>query len=823
MKKNKFIQFLCTVLFSLSIYASSHANTVVIDNVRSLNVNDNTKLKIDGRDVPKPLGAEQYGTGFLAKTLPGFKANVSYVSAANPNDGELSEINLMNSVIGPVTASSASSIQVLLVDLAIDADTVIEGAASIEDIAVGSIVAASGIESDTGAIHATRIEVLHNGSSYWLMTGGVANLNESGFNIGTQHLNFVRSQSNVVCDSGVFENGEKVIAEISPVNDYTTGSAVDALKVTCYDDFTFPSDPPTSVFINGLIESINASQTAIVVNGTSVTINENTEILSNTGATTLEVGLNVSINGYEDPDSSEIIASFIYINDEPVRPPLQPFVVFGVVANVTAVDFELDGEPISYNAETLFIEGTVADLIDGALIEAVVQGSEEPTGVFTAIQIHFVSEPPPGQNIVSVAGMISNLSADKLNFTINSEEIELSSTTLFIGTTLEELTEGQEVTVEGNRSSTSQAIMASLVSDGVARQVPYDYVSGSITLVNADQTQMTLDNGSVVNVTADTTYVEGTQANLIVGVYVDVSGVTNAANEIDADVVFFTQVAPPVNVFFSDFINEISADKTQMTVGSVVVNLLDDTQIVGGNIDSLVVGIKVQVEGVVDSQTGEVDASNIVLPVKFISAQAPIIASDVTLSDLDASNGKVMVMGIEVNQNELTMDPGALFVNGLGGYEAVAIYGYEDDAGKIWASFVAPLMIQTTPNGTTTFYIEGSVTNVASDQLEVMGVNIGNLSNAAFYNASMELITAAEFLNALSNGDSVAASDAAIYDRESNTLYAGALFLLESTPQLLQQKSSTVRDTSASSSISGLGIITEFIEAGLIFRAGFED
>ncbi len=522
MKKNKFIQLLCTALFSISVYASSHANTVVIDNVRSLNVNNNTVLKIDGRDVPKPSATEQYGTGFLSQTLPGFKAKVSYLAGTNSSAGDLSEINLMNSVIGPVTASSASSLQILLIDLAIDADTIIEGVASIEDIAVGSIVAASGIESETGAILATRIEVLlHNSSSYWLMTGNVANLNASGFNIGAQHFNFVINQDNLICETGAFDNGEKVIVEILPANDYNAGDAVNAVMVTCYDDFISP-------------------------------------------------------------------------------------------------------------------------------------------------------------------------------------------------------------------------------------------------------------------------------------------------------------IEPPAYVFFSDFINNISVDKTQITVGSTVVNLLIDTQIVGGNIDSLAVGIQVQVEGVVDSQTNEVDATYISLPVKLISAQAPIIASDVTLSDTGASNGKVMVMGIEVNQNELTMDPGALFINGLGGYEGVAISAYEDDAGKVWASFVAPFMIETTPNGTTTFYIEGSVTNVTSDQLEVMGVNIGNLSNAAFFNIDRELITATEFLNALSNGDSVAVSDAANYDRASNTLYAGSLFLLEQTPQPLQQKVNVLSGTAASNNVSGLGIVTEFVEDGLIFRAGFE-
>jgi len=427
MKKNKFIQFLCTTLFTLSIYTSSHAgNTIVIDDLRNLNINKNTVLKIDGRTVPKIQGAEQYGTGFLSQTLPGFKANVNYSAGANQNDGELAEINLINSVIGPVTANNTSSFQVLLVDLVVDADTLIHGAANIEDITLGSIVAASGVESDTGVIRATRIEVLHNGSPYWLMTGSVLNLNESGFNIGTQHLNFTSTQGNVICEAGTFENGEKIIAEILSVVDYSIGDAVDAVTVTCYDDFIFPSDPPASVFINGLIESVNANQTNIVVDGTSVTINEHTEIFSNTGNTILEAGMNVSVNGYEDLDTNEIIAYFIFINDEPAIPPNQPLVIYGALTNVTAVDFELDGMVVSYNEDTLFVAGTVANLVDGAWIEVIVQRSNQSTDVLTAMQISFVPELPPGQNIVSVAGAISNLSADHLNFSIGNETIELS-------------------------------------------------------------------------------------------------------------------------------------------------------------------------------------------------------------------------------------------------------------------------------------------------------------------------------------------------------------------------------------------------------------
>ncbi len=823
MKKNKFIQFLCTVLFTLSIYASSHAaNTIVIDNLRNLNIKNNTVLKIDGHTVPKIQGAEQYGTGFLSQTLPGFKANVNYSAGANQNAGELSEINLINSVIGPVTANSTGSLQILLVDLVVDADTIIVGAANIEDIIVGSIVAVSGVESDTGVISATRIEVLHNGSSYWLITGDVLNLNELGFNIGTQHLNFTSTQGNVVCDAGTFENGEKVIAEVLPVADYTTGDAVDAATVTCYDDFTFPSDPPAPVFINGLIESVNAGQTNIVVGGTSVTINEDTEIFSNTGNTTLEEGMNVSVNGYEDPDTNETIAYYVYINDEPAMPPHQPFIINGAVTNVTATDFELDGMVVSYNADTLFVAGTVANLIDGAWVEAIVQSGAQTTDALMAMQISFVLELPPNQNVVSVSGAISNLSIDHLNFTIGNEAIELSSTTMFVGTTLDELSEGQEVTVQGDRNPVSQALMASLLSNGIVDPIPHVYVSGTITEVNADQTQITLDDGSIVNATAETVYFEGTQADLIVGTYVDINGVINDANEVDAMAVFFSQISPPLNVFFSDFINEISADKTQMIVGDIVVNLLWDTQIVGGTIDSLMIGVQVQVEGLVNPQTNEVDASSVVLPVKLVSAQAPILATDITLSDADASNGKVTVMGIEVNQNELTVDPSGLFINGLAGNDGVMFSGYEDSDGNIWASLVYPFTIQTTPNGRTTFYISANVTNVTSGQLEVMGVNIGNLNNAAFYNTSMELITAAEFLNALSNGGAVTVADAETYDRATNTLNAGSLFLLEQTQQPPTQQKTSTMQKAANTNVSGLGVITEFIEEGLIFKSDFE-
>jgi hypothetical protein len=830
MKKHNYVSLLiCLLIISFNTYGVTPVeDTIIIDDIRNLQFNENTILTIDRRAIQTNKAAEQFGTGFLGRTMPGYKARINYNENGSPNGGDLSDINLLNSVVGPVTINEETSFQVLFVDIIVDADTVVEGVDDLSLLKAGDIVAASGVETESGSLRATRVELVPELALFWLITGNVANLTADGLDIGNQHI--LTSAAPILCHNETLADGVKVIVELQPKADYVTGDDLDALVIICYEEFEPPVDPPNNVFFNGDIEQVNADQTQIVVTGTTININAQTQIFSDTGNTTLEVGMNVSINGYEDAETGDVIAEFILINtNDPINPPPLPIVLIGQAFNVTANDFSIQGLVVQINNNTQYINGTVADLVDGVFIEliAVSDNPNQPDSL-VASQITFLDQIPPGggNDFIRVEGDISNLNAEHTQFNLANETIVLDDQTVIFGTTQGELADGLHVMVEGLRDDTTGNILAEVLFTPPTDPGPpqgHVCLSGIIQSVNADQTQFVLENGAIVNVTANTQFIEGTRADLIAGASLDIAGVLNPDNdEVEAEVIFFTPDAPPPQVFFLGFISSIADDGSQITVDDTLVNITADTHIIGGSFDNLAVGMEVQVEGLLNPTTGEVDAFSITIPLRSVSAAAPVLPADVTLSEAGANNGVVIIMGIEVHQNELTFDFTDVYTVGLTEEQTVMFFGYEDNAGVVWASsiFAAPAGpnpgTPNNPGGQAELFLNARVDSFAEGQLTVMGVNIGNLDGASYLDENYQTISAAEFFATLSNDDLVSISDAESYVRASNTLNAGVI--INESAHGTPNRSSAQK--AATNTISGSGIVTRVIE-DRIFKNSF--
>lgn len=827
MKKNNVISYLiCFLILSCSVQANGLEDTVVIDNIRNLQINEATHLTIDRRPIPTINASEQFGTGFFSRTLPGFKAQMNYTDDGSGTNGLLSDINLVNSVVGPVTANDENGFSVLTLNLVINADTVIEGVDELSEIAIGDIVAASGIENEDGTVKATRLEVFEEGYPYWLVTGDISNLTNDSFDIGS--LNILLFSNNmetlIVCENGEIENGKKVIAEILPQPDYVQGNAVDALAVICYEDFDTPVDPPNGVFFNGDIEEINNNGSVIVVDGNVVNITNETQIISESGDTTLEVGMNVSINGYEDENSNEVTAEFIIITGDFPLPPPGPTVLFGHVSDVNGDSFMLKGQTVQVNESTEYFNGTVADLIDGAFIQLLARseepsGNEPPSSALIAEQITFIDDFPI-DDFVTLNGEVSNLNTDLTQFNVGAEVVNITPATQIFGGTQQDLADGINVIVEGLRDETSGEVNAGfiLLSDGNPIDPPaHVCVSGSITSVNADQTQFELDNGAIINVTADTNFFEGSQADLVVGADVEIGGIaSDNSNEITAEVIFFIPEPGPETVFFGGFITAIADDNSQITVDDKVINITDDTEINGG-IEALAVGVEVLVVGLYDPATDEIEAESITIPNTRVLASAPVRPEDVTLSTNGDANGVIIIMGMEVKQTELTLDPQNIFTEGLEQEKVVAFYGFQDSNGEITAN-----ALFTTPAGqpgTDRLILQGQVTGFDSTAvtLSVQNVNIGNLDNATFVGEDLQTITAQEFFAELNVGDLVTIGDAESYEFDTNTLNAGVIVKSYDSGNIGPGGppglgSTTPNNRAAGDSISGSGIVTRVIE-----------
>ncbi|MCF6299792.1 MAG: DUF5666 domain-containing protein [Proteobacteria bacterium] len=315
MKINKYICAIMMVVFATGLYAAPLApDIVVIDDQRSLELSTSTAVTLDRRPLVAARALEQGGTGLMVQTLAGYNARLVYTSGETPIGGELSNLDLLNSLVGPVTTNDEAQSQidfaVLLAPVVIDGDTVVVGADSISEIAVGSIVAVSGRQAQNGAVATTRIEVLDSDFPYWVLTGDIMNLSADDFSIGDQNIN---RDANTVIDCGdvALDNGLKVIVELTPKSDYTVGDSLDSTSIICYTAF---DDPPIGggdfVFFSGEISFVNDALNQITIDGINVNLDENTYLINGV-LENLAIGVEVEVAGILDDNTGEVTASAI--------------------------------------------------------------------------------------------------------------------------------------------------------------------------------------------------------------------------------------------------------------------------------------------------------------------------------------------------------------------------------------------------------------------------------------------------------------------------------------------------------------------------------
>lgn len=519
MKNFKYISIIM-VLFTIVAVAAPPPltpDTIVIDNQRSLQINNSTVVTLDRRTIQGNVKKEQGGTGFFGIAMPGYIARLVYTSGGNQNTGGgnqntggLSNLDLQNFVVGPVTNNNEGGFKVLSTSVATDENSIIVGTGSISEIAIGKIVAVSGAQSSpNGPIDTSRIEVLADDFSYWLLTGKISNLQTDSLDIGEQRIILSVDTTNN-CGDVALENDLKIIVELTPKSDFSVGDDLNATSIYCF-----------SVFDN-----------------------------------------------------------------------------------------------------------------------------------------------PP------------------------------------------------------------------VVDDNIV------FFSGGITMVN------------------DT----------------------------------FTQII----------------------VNDVLVNLDANTQINGGTLADLVVGVEVQVDGIFNADTNEVTATLISLPPESVSASAPVAPEDVTLSQANTSDGTIIIMGITVKQNALTYDQEGIFSSGLTEETIVAFLGYKDNQGTIWASTVFKLPSGGQGQGLGELHLQGKAESLDSGNLIIEGVNV-NTTGGTFFDNRV-LVTEAEFIASLSIGDLIRIDQAVSYDKATNTLTGGTFNNFESF--------ANNRNKSSNATITGSGKITRVFE-DLIFRNTF--
>ncbi|MGE5096718.1 MAG: DUF5666 domain-containing protein [Betaproteobacteria bacterium] len=183
--------------------------------------------------------------------------------------------------------------------------------------------------------------------------------------------------------AGQLSAGDRV--EVSGFRDENTGNFV-ATRVT-------RNNVAPGTVLSGHVSSVTASTFVL---GT-ITVTYDSTMLRDAPASGLADGMPVRVKSPADPSAGVLAAAEVRVLDGLRAAAGTEASASGVVSGLTTSTFFLAGIPVSYDGTTRFRNGTLADLANGAQVEA--EGIADANGVLVAQKVTF----PAGDNAAADA------------------------------------------------------------------------------------------------------------------------------------------------------------------------------------------------------------------------------------------------------------------------------------------------------------------------------------------------------------------------------------------------------------------------------------
>ncbi len=281
---------------------------VTINKDRVFITNNNTKLKIDDKDVD----ANQFllsSKGMIATIEIGDDVD------ANVTSGTAKSINAENQILGPVT--STSPFQVMGQDIVIDADTLLINNNGV--FSEGDLLQISGEFTDNNIILASRIESVPSLEEFKLITH-VSTINSNILQFGNLSLD-INNVSINDCDSGVqpgqlvkFETDFVANFDITqPLTNVSDFECLSGLIILPVGDNSTTTKFTAEGFITEIVDSSHFK-----LNGQLVETNLTTEY-ENGSITDLDVGVKLEAEGDFNTSTNLLLAKKIEFTQVRIR------------------------------------------------------------------------------------------------------------------------------------------------------------------------------------------------------------------------------------------------------------------------------------------------------------------------------------------------------------------------------------------------------------------------------------------------------------------------------------------------------------------------
>jgi hypothetical protein len=313
-----------------------------------------------------------------------------------------------------------------------------------------------------------------------------------------------------------------------------TDGSVDAQRVKI--------GPPPPLPVTGIVASLAGACPNLTFVLDGVTIHTSGKTVFEGGACgDLKNGMRAGAIGPKQSDGS-VDAEHVKMAATPPPPPPPPgSTVGGIVGSLAgacpSVTFIVSGTTVRTSSRTVFEGGTCSDLKDG--VRAGAMGPKASDGSIDAEKVKFPPAtpppPPPGSTAGGVVGSLSG-TCPSVTFIVSGTTVRTSSRTVFEGGTCSDLKDGVRAGAMGQKASDG-SIDAEKVKFPPATPPPgANPVSGPVVSVSGACPDLTFVIGTTtIHTNAKTTWVNGTCADIKVGVKAGAMGPKRSDGSIDAE------------------------------------------------------------------------------------------------------------------------------------------------------------------------------------------------------------------------------------------------------------------------------------------------
>ncbi len=238
------------------------------------------------------------------------------------------------------------------------------------------------------------------------------------------------------------------------------------------------------------------------------------------------------------------------------------------------------------------------------------------------------------------------------------------------------------------------------------------------------------------------------------------------------------------------------------TIAAQQINVSGTTVYINGEIDDIVVGAKVEVEGLMNTSTSVIEAFKVKFKEVRFKFEEPVLPVDVVTGQSIQLFGQIILSTPQLRDEDGIMN------SGLAAATQVEVRGYADRDGNLYATRVRE---RGNPDANDV-RADGQITAINAPFIEVYGVTV-DTSSSIFFDTNGAAMNATDFFAAIAVGSEVEVEDAVV--NEMTNVISGGIIRIDEDDDV-----SRSNHMLGASEGLGIGVITS--GADLIFRNSFE-